>query len=359
MSDFVPWSPSPANLDKHAVGLAVGAGGIGRLLKEAAHLLAYCTQPIAETILAKHTTSPASIVLGYTRNPGVDVLMIVGEMWPTTSAASFTTTVSPSAGSIAFMSTSAAGALSPFGGSTAAFVSPVGVYAQPTVQAEFLDVRGLTVGALTALTSTCTTVAGTSNGFRRLKLIEIPNGSTNVTASPTTEVGVAAPWASAGNSIDSSTLTSAGGFARLLRELERARTSNKRQWNLAWWETTAGAISRTNTAFGTFAYPSLTNSPNFKMRVRRLLETSVPSPHEGAWRYWVTGGGTAQLRLVVDGNVVQTWTGLTSATPSWTAFGNFDLPCTTMNQYSRWSLEGKSTAGTLYVSLCYGREKFV
>ncbi len=359
MSDFIPSAPTQTRLDSHVVARAVGAEDIKGLIYNVDHLLGYATQPIVNITLPAHTVSPASISFIWTRNPGVDALAIAVEPWVATVGARFTASLAISAGSIAFIYPLEPTIASPLNGAVGAFSPPVDVLGQAQVLAETIDVSLLTVGTTYTFTLTITTTAGSPQGLRRISVAEVPIGNTGVLAAPSTEIGVAAGWAYSGHSIDSDTLTSATGFARLEREIERARISNKRQWNLAWWENTTGAISRTNVNFGTFTYPTLTASPNFKMRVKRYFETSVPSPHEAAWRYWVTGGGTASLRLKIDGNVVQTWTGLVSAVPALTSFSNFDIPCSTTNQYVRWSLEGKSTSGTVYVSLVYGREHFV
>jgi hypothetical protein len=248
------------------------------------------------------------------------------------------------------------GTPSPLHGRTGYFRPQTTTLANPQVHTELVSVAALTVDTAYDMTLTVSTDAGSPSGVKAITIIEVPLASTSPTQDPTNEIGCAALWASSGNSIDSDTFTIASGLARLNAEYERALFKNRRQFQYVWPENTTGALHTTSATFVALRTAAV-HPANYKARVRRYYETTVPMRHQGAWRSWCVGGGTAELRLKIDGTVVQTWSGLVGAVAE-SPFKDFDVPTNTTNQYVHLSLEGKVSAGDLYVSRFAWEEKF-
>lgn len=150
------------------------------------------------------------------------------------------------------------------------------------------------------------------------------------------------------------------GLQRLSKTIEGGILGRQLAYlDLHWPEDTTLAIPRTTSA----AYAAITDlteaastSMRFEVRARPVYATSSSTgePSRFRVRYQVTGGGTARVKGFAASSVTTNSTesaDLTSATWAWSAWIAVKLPTDGASQgIVELYLEGKTSAGTLYLS---------
>lgn len=152
------------------------------------------------------------------------------------------------------------------------------------------------------------------------------------------------------------------GTLRLAKTIEGAIASTDDVLHVAWEDDTTAAIPQTTAA----AYGAMTNLTGsganpvrWRVPVRPMLVAAPPGDATGETarfrvRYYVAGGGTADVRLVTGSSgSPYAITGLTGASWQWSAWTDCRLPTNGTDVLATLKLEGQTSAGTLYVSVIH------
>lgn len=206
-----------------------------------------------------------------------------------------------------------------------------------------------------SLAFTFTRPSGTNVTPDRVEIWEAPRGETDSTDTYGQHLGSV----EAGDPIASGSVTQ-DGFARLQKTIEGGITANRSYLSLAEWpnDTAFATIPRTTSA--TFA--ALTDleestgvAIKFKVRVRPVYATASATGEVSRvrFRYLVSGGGTARFKSYAASGIttLSAETGdLTSASWAWSPWTTVNLPTDAADKTVQLYLEGKTTAGTLYLA---------
>jgi hypothetical protein len=300
-----------------------------------------------------HTTSgPTDYPLLYRRTPGVQVLRLTVQFHPynlyggTSTTGTLQVLVGTTHAGVATATLAGQGEIGPFGGVQ---TFPLPSFAQ-RVADEWtcdVDVSALSTSSTYVVVLRFTpTTTGQRNGIARVSSLEVPLADTAPTADPlsTGEPGLNEAEADVRNRIYAGSATSVGGMARLVSEMDRARSAARRHLQVGFPMTTALAPWRNNTVNGALTWGAEINAigstwdPTFQMRARRLYAASTGN----RYRFWAlyryaptysgltgsfatvvastlaTGGATTQSATAPLANTAGAWA-LTSTT--------IDVPC--------------------------------
>ena len=149
------------------------------------------------------------------------------------------------------------------------------------------------------------------------------------------------------------------GTLRLAKTIEGAIASTDDVLVVGWEDDITATIPKTTAA----AYAALTNleqtagnAVRWRVPVRPMLVTAPPGDATGETarfrvRYYVAGGGTADVRLVTGSSgSPYAVTGLTGAAWAWSAWTDCRLPTDATDQIATLKLEAQTSAGTVYIS---------
>ena len=149
------------------------------------------------------------------------------------------------------------------------------------------------------------------------------------------------------------------GTLRLAKTIEGAIASTDDVLVVGWEDDITATIPNTTAA----AYAALTNleqtagnAVRWRVPVRPMLVTAPPGDATGETarfrvRYYVAGGGTADVRLVTGSSgSPYAVTGLTGAAWAWSAWTDCRLPTDATDQIATLKLEAQTSAGTVYIS---------
>lgn len=346
MSTGIKREPTTGDLAAYLVGRRVSAQHVLPWVWDAGFLLGHNVQPIiAQKFLGSGTTS-RTIKVSYQRNPGVSLLMVEVETHKGTALdATGTLTVSSSGGSIAW----ASGASAAFDGTADAFSAHSEVNTRRRRYRAFLNVIGLTIGTRYDLSFAFVNTTH-HNGIAKLTILESPIATTDPVRD-LTDIGSDAGGVYSGLPIASGDPeTDPRGMARILRQRDRARNENRRQWQICEAVHDSFAFRTTSSTYANLmASPSYASrNPTWKFRARRVGRSTEFNVYELGFIYRVSGGGSASLRILLDGTPTEI-TGLTSS--SYTeATTTLNVPCdTTPDQEVSLQIEGKTSAGEVFV----------
>ncbi len=346
MSTDIHNAPSTGDLAAYCVGRPVSAEHFLRMCWDVGHLLGFNTQTIIAQRFSYESTTSRTIRVSYTRNPGVDVLMIEVEAHKGSAVgANGTLTVTPSSGSITWLTTR-----TPFTGESGAFLGHYQDGLRRASYRAYLSVAALTVGTTYELLFEF--VNGASHkGVAKITVIEVPLATVDPVRH-TAEIGIEAASFAAGEAINSNTTTSSRGMARLLAQADRARTENRRHWQLCTSELDADAFNTTSGSYSSLMAVHSGTNPTWRWRAQRHYTTAEDEVMTLGFRYRVSGGATADLEMVINGATATQITGLTSATYT-EATTAFLIPCSgATDQEVVMQVKGRisSGGGTVYVS---------
>jgi len=347
MSTAIMPKPSTGTLDAFCVASPVSGTHMLRWAWDVGFLLGQNTQQIVSQRYVLSATTSRTTWISYTRNPGVSVLMIEAEAHKGTAlGANGTVTVTSSAGTIAWV---AAGQSYGFSGTASAFTAHSTDNIHRRKHRAFLNVTGLTVGTTYDLKFAFVNVAN-CNGIAKLTIFEVPIGTTDPARAPTEEIGLEGDSYRSGEAISTETTTSARGMARLRNQIDKCRIGNKRQWQVGTSELDADAFTTTSAPYASMMAAHAARNPTWRFRARRLYTTAANNVYLGAFRYKVTGGGLARIRFLING-VEYNSGDITSASYAECTPFAVNIPCNgATDQEVTIQIEGKTTAGTLYVS---------
>ncbi len=344
--DEITRQPTTGDLAAYAVGRPVSASHVGRIAQDVGYLLGQNTQPIIAQYFRHNATTSRSIRVSYTRNPGVNIILIEAEPHRGASIGSNgTLTLTSSAGSLAFAS--ADGAAAAFDGTANAFTSHSDVLSRRRKHRVFVDVTGLTVGTTYDLIFAFVNGAGSAGGIAKLTILECPISTTNTVEDPTTDIGMDMGAIDSGLQISTNTLTSARGMARFLAQVDKCRISNKRHWQICTNELDADAFTTASASYALLTAGHAARNPTYRFRARRLYASSANNVYTLGFRYRVTGG-VGKLQMLVDGVATQI-TGLTG-TSYVDATTSINIPCNgATDQEVELKVEGACSGGfTIY-----------
>jgi len=194
----------------------------------------------------------------------------------------------------------------------------------------------------------------------RIEGWEVPRSTVRAGASPDDDaVGALTGPFNPGNPILAGSTTT-DGWERLMATRDAAVARCTQYLSLAWICDTAAAIPQTSSGtFATFVNLKETGTTNpVPFTVRILPKYAVAPPGTAAGElgrfrvlYYVSGGGTAQVRLTT-GSTTNTYdaTGLTGASWQWSPWVDCELPTDASDQVATLTLQGLTSAGTLYLA---------
>jgi hypothetical protein len=267
MPSPVPPQPTPADLDRLQVKQLVSGDHARRWAADINFLRGHVAQPVAAIDVQNSATSttPVDWHFFYSRSGGIRVLMIAVEIGSasTTDGGRLYVEVTLPAG--ASWVEGAAGGLD----GTVAFATPGAFFLRRPKAVGYVDVSGLTVGALNDIKITTTVDSGEA-GLARATIVEVPLADVRVEESPTGEVGVSSSWPLPPNRLVAGTASTSLGFARLQDQMHRCRTENRRHLQGFF----GGTTTSTSYAYlgpGTLDY-------RFWMRTRRVYQAGSGAP---------------------------------------------------------------------------------
>jgi hypothetical protein len=227
----------------------------------------------------------------------------------------------------------------------------------------WLDLDAL-AGALTAsddwVFEFVVTRTGTTAYVDRVEGFEVPRSIVRAGAAPDDDAAGAlmGPF-NPGNPITAGT-TDTVGLLRLEQTLQAAVARCTPYLSLAWpCDITAAIPQTTSGTFATFINLKETGTTNpvpFTVRILPKYVAAAPGTaagERGRFRvlFYVAGGGTAQVRLTT-GSTTNTYdaTGLTGANWQWSPWVDCELPTDAAGQVATLTLQGLTSAGTLYLA---------
>lgn len=157
-----------------------------------------------------------------------------------------------------------------------------------------------------------------------------------------------------GNGIVAGSVTTKG-YERIAKTVEAAVACNRSYLNVAWPEDTAVAPTTASAAFTAFTRMLEGGTTPWAWRIRPralyLPSSAAGEPARVRYRYQVTGGGTAAIRCSTGATASPyDLRSLTSATWAWSDWTAVEIPTNGTGRVATVTFEGKTTAGTLYVS---------
>lgn len=311
-------------------------------------LLGHNAQVIASFgVRAIPSASPTTVRVAYKRSPGARALMVIVELHtPTTDGAACS--VLASFDSAATVPTPGNNDLD----GARELLPQFGRWSDVAQFGVFLDVSGLTVGALEWLSLTWTdgTPTGT-RGISKVHIVEVPR---RAIAEDSSDAGIDGGWPFTGNPIVDGSPTTLAGTVRMLSEIDRARTAWGNFRQAATIESTADAWY-CGASVGTWA-PVLFGSsvqPGMNCRARRLYETTTDNRLEFLCRYTTehaTAG--AQLRITATSESTLTVVTTTVALPASLGFTalapvSVPIPCDGAEQGVRVVVDFQTDAGAV------------
>lgn len=358
-------NPDPGRLP---VGTPISAGNAGqRWNNDLLVLLAALAQPIGSCSLPPvvKESDPYDVVLTYVKAPGVEVLVVSVELHVggfhveddvvIYEVAKCNVLVKVDGSPATFVGgTAAANGLDGSGDQQAA--AAVQRRIRP-IQA-FIDVSGLTVGAVTTVSVTWTQVAD-SAGISHVSLTEAPIPAVAPSVAPTTELGVESTWPAGdgglGHELHDGGASRPAGFPRFIDMLDKARSKKRRHWQIfvqqadsVCWRTDATTTGPLKWGFGGF---SDTQDVKHEIRPRRLYTEGTPNKVKGYVWYKTTATHNGEVTITADnGTSTATATVALSASTTW-ARESFSLDLPTDEEKAILTFHGKvDSGGTLYLS---------
>lgn len=247
--------------------------------------------------------------------------------------------------------------------SLAPAVAALGTPAGSTMGGEgWLDLDALS-GILTdpdwSFAFTVTRVGATAY-VDRIEGFEVPRGTVRAGAAPDDDIAGAltGPY-NAGNPIMAGSVADLG-LLRLEATLQAAVARCTQYLSLAWPCDLAAPIPQTTSgtfaAFVNFKETGTTNPVSLAVRVLPKYVAAPPGTaagERGRFRvlFYVTGGGTAQVRLETGATASPYDTGsLTGASWQWSPWIDCELPTDATGQLAHLTFRGLTSAGTLYLA---------
>lgn len=307
MPAYVPDRPAMLELQ----GLRAGrptSHRHGRAWQDTLHFLLGHNMPvIVSTSVDKQPTSTsADYYFAYRRSPGARSLMVLVELHePASDGDRCNVTAARATGLTDYLPSGSTGDLR----GTIDLFPQFGDWADVAQFVEFIDVSGLTVGALEWIKVTWTNVAGTTHGVSKIHAIEVPRAAL---AEDSSDAGVDGAWPFTGNKLYDGTSSTMDGFVRMLDQIDLARTEWRTYFQVATVEANADAWAP-GASVGVFANVLFGRSsqPIWTTRARRLYATTTNNAKKLVCRY-TTGSAVdgATLRMIatsyVTGTVVNT-----------------------------------------------------
>lgn len=309
MASPIPQRPTPSQLASRRVGAPLSAAHGRRWAQEANFNRAFAVPSVACMGFATpHTTSGATdYCLIYRRTPGIQVLRVTVQFHPFDlyGGSSTTGTLSVLVGTTHAGATAATlsgqGELGAFGGSQ---TFPLPSFKQRVADewTTDVDVSALSTSNTYVVVLRFTpTTTGQRNGLARVTAIEVPLADTAPTADPlsTGEPGLNEAEPDVRNRVYAGSATAVGGMARLVSEMDRARSSVRRHMQVC--VPMSDSAWRNNTVNGALTWGSEINAvgstwdPTWRIRARRLYEAGSTNRYRfwALYRYAPTYSGVA------------------------------------------------------------------
>lgn len=277
----------------------------GRAWHDNLHFLLGHNLPVicSTSVDKKPTAASADYYFAYKRSPGARSLMVLVELHePAADGDVCRVTAARATGLTDYLPDgSSSGDLR----GTLDLFPQYGLWSDVTQFVDFIDVSGLTVGALEWIKITWTKSEGATHGISKIHAIEVPRATL---AQDSSDAGVDNAWPFTGNKLYDGTSSTLDGFVRLLSQIDLART-DWRTWfqvatveaNADAWAPGASAGVFANVLFGRSAQPIWTT------RARRLYATSVNNAKKLVCRY-TTGSAVdgATLRMIATSRTTGT-----------------------------------------------------
>jgi hypothetical protein len=343
----VPQSPQPDELARLGVGKPVSSAHGQRWANELAFLRAHALQAVAAVRLPRYTTG-STARFAYNRSPGCHILRVEVELWDSGTADRITVALSLAGATLLTGSVLDGATNIPCAGATRS---------DYTTYVGYLDVSGVTAGSTQLLAVTWASVTGGA-GLYRVALHEVPLADTDPVGAPTTEVGVNGAWALPPNRLEQGATNLSYGWARLFGELDNARSTSRRQWQVATWENTANAWSTTSAAFAALTWTNLSGyDPTFTVRSRRLYAPTTKNNGTILVRYACSNSAAVgAVRVRVNNGAGTTNFDVTTNAGGSVGFqtatlANVGLDCDGTDQQVTISVQAKIDVGALRVSL--------
>ena len=309
MPTYVPDRPAMLQLQATQIGRPTSHRHARAWQDTLSFLLGHNLHVVASFgVSKKPTASPADVFFAYKRSPGARALMVLVELHtPTADGDTALVEVSKVGGTTDYLPAAAAnGDLR----GTRDLTPQFGRWADITQFGDFIDVSGLTVGALEWFRVRWTDGSNPgSRGGSKVHVVEVPR---RLLAEDSSDAGVDGGWPFTGNPIIDGSSSTLSGTVRMLSEVDRARTEFRNFRQAATVEAVADAWS-CGASVGSWS-PVLFGSseqPRDYMRARRLYETTTNNKLTFLCRYTTqhaTAG--AQIRVVATsvttGTVVST-----------------------------------------------------
>lgn len=350
MPSYVPDRPAMLQLQATQIGRPTSHRH-ARAWQDTLHfLLGHNVHVVASFgVSKKPTASPADVFFAYKRSPGARALMVLVELHtPTADGDDCLVEVTKVGGSTTYLPTNSASDGDLRGARE--LVPQFGRWADITQFGDFIDVSGLTVGALEWFRVRWTDGSNPgSRGVSRIHVVEVPR---RLLAEDSSDAGIDGGWPFTGNPIVDGSSSTLSGTVRMLSEVDRARTEFRNFRQAATIEAVADAWS-CGVSVGSWS-PVLFGSsvqPGVWMRARRLYETTTNNKLTFVCRY-TTQHATAGAQIRVSatskttGTVVNTTINL-AASLGWSVSTEtaIEIPCDGADQEVRVVYDFQTSAG--------------
>lgn len=354
-----PFGPGALSYDEARVGHTARASTLMRAASSASIDASARPGRRAQIPLAyPNTTSARTYVVSYTRTTNAIKFLRLGA---SVRSATFgdTLTIDLTIRDTAGHSVTSSSALipNPFKGTTIFLDAAAGsaAYDARTIADAVLDIDAL-AATLTAADWSLEFAVAAPNGTHSLvDLIEVYEIPRMIVSTADAAGSMMLPFLP-GNSIVSGAASGTGddGVTRLEATAQAARTSQRTYVQECFGpdDTTATLVPRTTSA----TYAALSEldeggsvAVSWVFRVRTVTGASGGEVARARFRYLVSGGGTAFVRITTGIGTYDT-AGLTSATWAWSDWVAVSLKANATGHLETVYFKGKTSAGTLYVS---------
>lgn len=323
MASPIPQRPTPSQLASRRVGAPLSAAHGRRWAQEANFNRAFAVPSVATIYVPEAHVCGTSqdYAFLYRRTPGVQVLRIGVRLHPYNASGTIGTALSgrlqvfygTSPASLTQATLAGQGELSAFGSETQVAL-PSRVVRVHDDHVCDVDVSGFsTSSTYVVIVRFRPNATGQTNGISTINAIEVPLADTTPTADPlsTGEPGLNEAEPDVRNRVYAGSATSVGGMARLVSEMDRARSSVRRHMQVGLPldfpatrnNTVNGALN-----WGTSNGVGSTYDPYFRMRARRLYEAGSTNRYRfwALYRFDPTYSGLAGAFATVEASTLTT-----------------------------------------------------
>jgi hypothetical protein len=345
----VPQLPTAAQLRRLLVGRVASHQHVMRWTDELLYLLGYNLPTVASVVLPEytHASNDSVVQLYYYPSPYAKALRATAEVYSTNAPATCEIETLVDGVSATFLA-GYEGGLDISKAFRMMYDRRQGVSATG-----YIDVSGLSAAPHRITVTRLADVGDT--GIRRVSLCEVPLAASDVETTPADEPGVNPAWALPPGRIVEALSTNAYGFARIVGQLDAARTLVRRHVQVATLEDTTNAEQTASASFVTIFGATGTL---YRLRGSRIWGTAASSSTDEPFyvfvRYLAASGATLRLAVTpVGGATVNTDIAL-GASAAWAtdASGTLAIPVQVAGVAAECDVEIqlKATAGTAYVA---------